>query len=50
MKTLRMPGVLKPAVILIIWYFHREAEGSDENPQNARCFETYCNSGYLVFS
>jgi len=49
-KTLRMPGVLKPAVILVICHFHREADGSDGNPQNARCFETGCNSGYLVFS
>jgi hypothetical protein len=39
-KTLRVPGVLKPAVILVIWNFHREAEGSNEHPQSSRCFET----------
>jgi hypothetical protein len=39
-ESLRVPGVLKPALILVIWHFHREAEGSDEYPQSARCVET----------
>jgi hypothetical protein len=48
-ENFRVTDILKPAVILVIWHFNGEAEASDGKPQSDRCFETCCNSGYLVF-
>jgi hypothetical protein len=39
-KYLRVTDVLKPAVIVVIWRFHREAVGNYAKLQSDRCFES----------